>query len=415
MPVRFRWEKDFKDTEIGKIPKDWEVRQLKKDYKVLMGQSPSSEYYNSEGEGLPFAQGNIDFEDIFINPKVYTKVCYKIAPANSLLITVRAPVGEVNLTKKELCIGRGLACIFSKTQEDNNFFTFLNRYMFYVLKALKDYIQQLGDRGTTYQSITRKELEEFEYPSPNNYEEQSRIAEVLSWFDELIEVKKKQNEILEKTAMAIFKSWFIDFEPFKDKEFVYSEELGREIPKGWEVKPIGDIADIQKGISYKGSEKFNKPVEGSYVFITLDNFIRGGGFKTEYSWIKSERIKEHQFVKEGDLIIANTDMTQDAKVIGSPAIVIFPIEYTKDIGVYSHHVCRINTMFQNMKFYLYLLLRYTQQDNASYSTGTNVLGLDLANFKRNKYILLPPLPSSKNSTPSSSHFLKKSSTTRKKL
>ncbi|GAB6066262.1 restriction endonuclease subunit S [Aquifex pyrophilus] len=392
MPVRFRWEKDFKDTEIGKIPKDWEVRQLKKDYKVLMGQSPSSEYYNSEGEGLPFAQGNIDFEDIFINPKVYTKVCYKIAPANSLLITVRAPVGEVNLTKKELCIGRGLACIFSKTQEDNNFFTFLNRYMFYVLKALKDYIQQLGDRGTTYQSITRKELEEFEYPSPNNYEEQSRIAEVLSWFDELIEVKKKQNEILEKTAMAIFKSWFIDFEPFKDKEFVYSEELGREIPKGWEVKPIGDIADIQKGISYKGSEKFNKPVEGSYVFITLDNFIRGGGFKTEYSWIKSERIKEHQFVKEGDLIIANTDMTQDAKVIGSPAIVIFPIEYTKDIGVYSHHVCRINTMFQNMKFYLYLLLRYTQQDNASYSTGTNVLGLDLANFKRNKYILLPPSP-----------------------
>jgi len=79
--------------------------------------------------------------------------------------------------------------------------------------------------------------------------EQARIATVLSWFDDLIEVKKKQNEILEKTAMAIFKSWFIDFEPFKDEEFVYNEELGREIPKGWEVKRLGEIAQIIMGQS----------------------------------------------------------------------------------------------------------------------------------------------------------------------
>jgi len=70
------------------------------------------------------------------------------------------------------------------------------------------------------------------YPS---LPEQSRIATVLSWFDDLIKNKKRQNEILEKVAMAIFKSWFVDFEPFKDEEFVYNEELGKEIPKGWEV------------------------------------------------------------------------------------------------------------------------------------------------------------------------------------
>jgi len=79
--------------------------------------------------------------------------------------------------------------------------------------------------------------------------EQSRIATVLSYFDDLIEVKKRQNEILEKTAMAIFKSWFIDFEPFKDGEFVYNEELGKEIPKGWAVKRLGDVAEILMGQS----------------------------------------------------------------------------------------------------------------------------------------------------------------------
>ncbi|MCM8827647.1 MAG: restriction endonuclease subunit S, partial [Candidatus Omnitrophica bacterium] len=71
------------------------------------------------------------------------------------------------------------------------------------------------------------------------FEEQSRIATILSYFDDLIENKKRQNEILEKTAMAIFKNWFVDFEPFKDGEFVDSE-LGK-IPKGWEVKRIAEV------------------------------------------------------------------------------------------------------------------------------------------------------------------------------
>ncbi len=125
--------------------------------------------------------------------------------------------------------------------------------------------------------------------------------------------------------MAIFKSWFIDFEPFKNQEFVYSEELEREIPKGWEVKPIGEIVDLQKGISYKGSEKFNEPVDDGYVFITLNNIINiieGGRFKTNYAWIKSNRIKNQHLLKEGDLIFANTEQTKSGRLLGSPAIVI---------------------------------------------------------------------------------------------
>ena len=110
--------------------------------------------------------------------------------------------------------------------------------------------------GTGQPQITKETLEPFLifYPPLS---EQSRIATVLSWFDDLIENKKRQNEILEKTAMAIFKSWFIDFEPFRvcpeqergNYEFVYNEELGKEIPKGWTVKKIGEIAEIIMGQS----------------------------------------------------------------------------------------------------------------------------------------------------------------------
>ena len=80
--------------------------------------------------------------------------------------------------------------------------------------------------------------------------------------------------------MAIFKSWFVDFEPFKDEEFGYNEELGIEIPEWWEVKAIGDVVEFYKGISYKGSEKFYSKTgsEKELVFITLDNILRGGEF-----------------------------------------------------------------------------------------------------------------------------------------
>jgi type I restriction enzyme S subunit len=242
--------------------------------------------------------------------------------------------------------------------------------------------------GTGQPQITKETLEPFLIVFPP-LPEQSRIANVLSWFDDLIEVKKRQNEILEKTAMAIFKSWFIDFEPFRDGEFVYSEELGKEIPKGWEVKKIGELAELTNGISYKGDEKYEEPIDDGMIFITLNNILRGGGFKTEYSWIKSERIKEHQTLNEEDLIIANTDMTQEAKVIGSPAIVVFPSDY-KGKGVYSHHITKITPKRGELKFFLYSYLKISQNENATFSTGTNVLGLDIDNFKRNKIIILPP-------------------------
>jgi Restriction endonuclease S subunits len=108
-----------------------------------------------------------------------------------------------------------------------------NKFTFYFLSSpqMQDYINSIAE-GSTRQNTNAKVVGEFPLYIPPLLE-QSRIATILSWFDELIENKKKQNEILEKTAMAIFKSWFIDFEPFKNGGFVCNEELGKEIPKGW--------------------------------------------------------------------------------------------------------------------------------------------------------------------------------------
>ncbi|MEM2145016.1 MAG: restriction endonuclease subunit S [Candidatus Jordarchaeaceae archaeon] len=208
----------------------------------------------------------------------------------------------------------------------------------------------------------------------------------MSWFDKLIENKKRQNEVLEKVAMAIFKSWFIDFEPFQDGEFV-SSELG-EIPEQWCVKPLEEVAKLFKGVSYSSSDIGSEP-QGS-LFITLNNFLRGGGFKSEYDYYIGSKVRDEQKVKEGDLIIALTDMTPLAKVVGAPAIVSLPYGY--DFGVISLDCGKLHLRKECLRFYLYLYLKHTQEENSTFANGVNVLHLNTNLFMRNKLILMPPEP-----------------------
>jgi type I restriction enzyme S subunit len=261
--LKFKWETEFKETEIGEIPSEWKTSILGEEHKfsIIMGQSPPSRYYNQDRKGMPFIQGKTEFEDLYIKTNTYTAQCSKIAPPNSVLITVRAPVGELNITKSELCIGRGVAAIFDKSKDPLQ-----NRFVFYMLKGLKEHLSMLGERGTTYDSITKEELDNLPFPNPPA-SEQSRSASVLSWFDDLIENKKRQNEILEKTAMAVFKSWFVDFEPFSDSEFVDSA-LGK-MPKNWGIGKLSDVCEIIMGQS-PPSEYYNREGEGP-------PFIQGKG------------------------------------------------------------------------------------------------------------------------------------------
>jgi type I restriction enzyme S subunit len=366
--LRFRWETEFKETEIGEIPRDWEVKKLGDMATIKTGKTDVKDAVE-DGEYPLFDRS----DQIKRSNKYLFDTEAVIVPGEGKDFAPRYYKGKYDLHQRTYAIF--------------DFKELNGKYLFFAMHILRHTLRDFAV-GSTVESLRLPILKNLDIPYPP-LPEQSRIATVLSWFDDLIEVKKRQNEILEKTAMAIFKSWFVDFEPFRDGEFVYSEELGKEIPKGWEVRKIGELAELTNGISYKGDEKYGEPVDDGMIFITLNNILRGGGFKTEYSWIKSERIKEHQTLNEEDLIMANTDMTQEAKVIGSPAIVFFPSDY-KGKGVYSHHITKITPKKGELKFFLYSYLKITQNENATFSTGTNVLGLDIDNFKRNKIVILPP-------------------------
>ncbi|SNZ12039.1 restriction endonuclease subunit S [Hydrogenobacter hydrogenophilus] len=379
--MKFRWETEFKETEIGEIPKDWEVSKAIEHIEFIRGIEPGSKFYKNFGKYKFIRVGNLSGErneEVFIDIEVENE---KIANKDDILISFDGTVGIVKMGLEGV-FSSGIRKIKVKEQSQKK----LNyKFLYWFFKStLKNQIFGFSDEKTTIahagDSIPHLKI----FLSPLS--EQSRIAQVLSYFDDLIENKKKQNEILEKTAMAIFKNWFIDFEPFKDQEFVYNEELGKEIPKGWEVKRLGEVAEIIKGVSYNTPD-ISSNSEGE-VFITLNNFLRGGGFKSEYSYYIGTRAKENHIVKNGDLIIALTDMTPLAQVVGAPAIVILPYGYEK--GIISLDCAKIKLNNDYLKFYIYLYLKYTQEENSTFAGGVNVLHLKLDLFKANKFILIPP-------------------------
>lgn len=366
MPLKFRWETEFKETEIGEIPREWQVMVLGEIVQVEWGNtSLTKKIYKEIGYPVFSATGQDGFADFF--EREGDAIIVSAIGANCGMCFYAS--GKWTAIKNTLILqNKKLNCNI--------------RFLYYFLND-KEKWPELGSGQPFISQSAAEEVLVMVPPSP----EQSRIATVLSWFDDLIENKKKQNEILEKTAMAIFKNWFIDFEPFKDEEFVDSE-IGRR-PKGWQVKPIGEVADIRNGLSYSGKEKFLEPVEGSLIFITLNNAIEGGGFKPVYSWIKSDRIKDKYLLDEGDLIIPNTEQTKDERLLGSPAIIFFPPDYSGK-AVYSHHITGIFTFDKRYRLILYLLLKHTREDSSSFSTGTGVLGMDINNFRKNKLVILPP-------------------------
>ena len=150
----------FVDSELGKIPKGWKVGYLSEIADIIMGQSPNGSTYNENGEGIIFYQGRAEFGTRFPSIRLFTTNPTRIAPANSILISVRAPVGDINITHKECCIGRGLASAVSRTNK--------SAFLLYTLFSLKYDLDRFNAEGTVFGSINRKALETLKILIPTN-------------------------------------------------------------------------------------------------------------------------------------------------------------------------------------------------------------------------------------------------------
>jgi len=193
--LSFYRETELQETEIGKIPREWKTVKLSSIARIIMGQSPPSDTYNREGLGMPFLQGKMEFGRMYPSPTTYTTQPLKIAEPNDILISVRAPVGDVNIAPYKVCIGRGLAAIRFNLKTANHMF------YFYYFQYIKKQLETLG-KGSTFKAITKKDLEELLIPLPP-IKEQEKVSGILTMIDKTIELYHEEREGLERLKRGL--------------------------------------------------------------------------------------------------------------------------------------------------------------------------------------------------------------------
>ena len=289
---------------------DWSDVRLNELADITMGQSPSSEFYNTEGDGLPFFQGCSGFSELYPLVKKYCSQPTRIAYRDDVLMSVRAPVGDLNIADRTCCIGRGLCAIKSKTGD---------RFVYYLLKANLELIQTYSG-GTTYQSINKKEVNNLPFivpPIPT----QRKIAGILSAYDYLIENNTRRIAILEEMAQRIYKEWFVDFRyPGHENDQMVESELGM-IPEGWEVKSVGELIGFHIGGDWgkeEAIESINQPVK--IIRGTDFNNVRmGGELKTPNRFIKDSSVQSRH-LQLGDIVVENS-VNANSRCVGKTLLI----------------------------------------------------------------------------------------------
>lgn len=177
-------------NNMGMIPEGWEVKKLGDICTIVMGQSPKSEFYNEDGNGLPFHQGVTDFGDRFPSDRMHCTVQNRIAEAGDILFSVRAPVGRINIADKKMVIGRGLCAIRSRTGSQS-----------FVFQQLKDKFQEpdtMGS-GTIFKSVTKEDVYGIKMIVPSG-KTQNNFEESAQPFFRKLEILYNKNENLRKTC-----------------------------------------------------------------------------------------------------------------------------------------------------------------------------------------------------------------------
>ena len=202
---------------------------------INMGQSPSGSSYNNNGRGIPFLQGNKNFSFLYPTIDTWTTEPKKIGKKNSVLMSVRAPVGDLNIANKDICIGRGLCSIEMK---DGN-----NQYLYYLLKNSIKKIK-MKSTGTVFDSINRKELENIEILDFNK-SQQKKITKVLFDIDKKIELNIQTNDNLFEMSVKLFNNFLNNN---KDIENVKLKECVEKINTGADAIQRAPIVEYDTGI-----------------------------------------------------------------------------------------------------------------------------------------------------------------------
>lgn len=287
----------------------------------------------------------------------------------TILVSINGTIGNVAKYNNEPCILGKSACYINVIKEVDK------EFIYYVLTSA-NFKRNITNEatGTTIKNVSLKQMREYKFNIPCNIADQRRIASILSSLDRKIELNNKINADLEEMAQAIFKNWFVDFEPFKDGKFVDSE-LGM-IPEGWKVGCLGDMGNIVCG---KTPSKANSNYYGGDIpFIKIPD-MHGNVFVEN---------SEDRLTEEGSL-------SQIKKLIPPYSLMVSCIATVGLVSINtkpSHTNQQINTVIPHNKsalFYLYQHIKNNEEFLKNMGRGgTTTLNVNTKSFS-NIRLLIP--------------------------
>lgn len=241
------------------------------------------DFYFINGNNLQEGHITIKKDTKRVSQKEFLKYQKEIND-RTILVSINGTIGNVAKYNNEPCILGKSACFFNVKEDiDRNF-------IYYVISSphfKKSIIQQAT--GTTIKNVSLKQMRDYHFLIPVNLSDQRKIAGILSALDSKIENNNKINANLEAQAEALFKSWFVDFTPFKDQPFVDSE-LG-SIPQGWKVGKLGDIAlQSTEKVLTRNDVKVLSPITTGKLVLSEEYFTKQ---------VFSKSIRNYKIVKQG--------------------------------------------------------------------------------------------------------------------
>lgn len=271
---------------MGGVSMEWKEVKIGDLGQIITGKTPKTAIKKNWGGKIPFLSPSDDMSNKTspVTARTLTElgvaeVAKCLIPANSICVScIGSDLGKVVKTDRELVTNQQINTIVPHSNVDSDF-------VYYLMCIVGKELNYISKTSTAVPIINKSTFSDWNIVIPEKVEDQRRIASILSSLDRKIELNNKINADLEEMAQAIFKNWFVDFEPFKDDKFVDSE-LGM-IPEGWKVGRLTDVIKLMPGGTPKTSEPLYwdngtipffspKDVNGVYCFATEKHITEAG-------------------------------------------------------------------------------------------------------------------------------------------
>ena len=357
---------------------EWKEVSLSELGKTITGKTPSSQYPEDFGDEVPFITPSDSFEKKYISrPERYLsrlgsdRLKDKIISSDSIMVTcIGSAMGKVAKNSLPSVTNQQINSIIVNENFDSD-------YIYYLFKNNYAVFRNAASGSTAIPILNKTDFDNLRFKVELDLNQQRKMVSILSKIDDKIEINNQINQELEAMAKTLYDYWFVQFDfpdqhgkPYKSSggKMVYNQDLKREIPKGWGVEKLGELIELERGVTYAKSDIVGKTTKDAIGVLRATNITGNVMDLNDLVYLAKDKINNKQIIKQNETLIVMSSGSKEH--LGKNAINYY--EEVIGFGAFCSKIVPqkysnyINTFLQSSEFKGYLLKQ---------SMGTNINNL----------------------------------------